>query len=83
MVVSGQLHAPAALSPGKEPLYHWIEGCVGPRAGLEAVLRLINVTLWEILYNTSRVTSFATINLYLQCNRRDCCLSLFLFFLLS
>jgi len=29
--VSGQLHAPAALPPGKEraPGTHWIGGCVG------------------------------------------------------
>jgi hypothetical protein len=34
MDVSGQLHAPAALPPGKEPLVtYWIGGWVGPRAG--------------------------------------------------
>jgi hypothetical protein len=33
--VSGQLHALAALTPGKEvPGTHWIEGWVGARAGL-------------------------------------------------
>jgi hypothetical protein len=33
--VSGQLHAPAALPPGKEPARgtHWIGGWVGPIAG--------------------------------------------------
>jgi hypothetical protein len=37
MEVSGQLHAPAALPPGKEsPGIHWIGGWVGPRAGLDA-----------------------------------------------
>jgi hypothetical protein len=33
MEVSGQLHPPAALPPGT----HWIGGCVGARAGLDAV----------------------------------------------
>jgi hypothetical protein len=35
MEVSGQLHALAALFPGKEPLYPW----VGPRAVLDAVVK--------------------------------------------
>jgi hypothetical protein len=40
MEVSGQLHSPAALLQGKEPLgTHWIEGWVSPRAGLDAVER--------------------------------------------
>jgi hypothetical protein len=34
MRVGGQLHAPAALSPGKRPSTHFIGGLVGPRAGL-------------------------------------------------
>jgi hypothetical protein len=39
MEVSGQLHAPAALTPGKESLgTHWIGGWVGPRAVLDAVV---------------------------------------------
>jgi len=38
MEVSGQLHAPAALPPEKEPPgTHWIGGWVGSRAGLGAV----------------------------------------------
>jgi len=38
MEVSDQLHAPAALPPGKEPPgTHWIGGWVGPRAVLDAV----------------------------------------------
>jgi hypothetical protein len=38
MEVSGQLNAPAALPPGKEPLgTHLIGGWVGPRAVLDAV----------------------------------------------
>jgi hypothetical protein len=35
MTVGGQLHAPAALPPGKRPGTHGIGGCVGPRAGLD------------------------------------------------
>jgi len=38
MEVSGQLHAPAALYEGKAPRNHWIEGWVGPRAGLDTVV---------------------------------------------
>jgi hypothetical protein len=39
-VVSGQLHAPAALPPGKEPLVPiWVGGWVGPRAVLDAVVK--------------------------------------------
>jgi hypothetical protein len=38
MEVSGQLHAPAALPPGKEPLVlNWIGGWVGPIVSLVAV----------------------------------------------
>jgi hypothetical protein len=38
MEVSGQLHAPAALLPGKETFgTHWIRGWVGTRASLNAV----------------------------------------------
>jgi hypothetical protein len=33
--VSGQLHAPAALTPGKSPGTHWIGGWVDHRAGLD------------------------------------------------
>jgi hypothetical protein len=40
MEVSGELHAPAALLPGKEPPNtHWIGGWVGPRAILDAVVK--------------------------------------------
>jgi hypothetical protein len=36
----GQLHAPAALPPGKEPpSTHWIWGWVGTRAGLDTKVR--------------------------------------------
>jgi hypothetical protein len=36
MEVSGQVHAPAALPPGKEPPdTHWIGGWVGPSVGLD------------------------------------------------
>jgi len=33
--MGGQRHAPAALTPGKRPGAHCIEGWVGPRAGLD------------------------------------------------
>jgi len=33
--MSGQLHAPAALLPGKISGTHWIGSWVGPSAGLE------------------------------------------------
>jgi hypothetical protein len=40
MGVSGQLHAPTALPPGKEPAgTHWIGGWVGPRAVLDVVVK--------------------------------------------
>ena len=35
MGVGGQRHAPAALSPGKRPGTHCIEGWMGPKAGLD------------------------------------------------
>jgi hypothetical protein len=35
MKVGGQLHAPAALPPGKRTGTHFIGGWVGPRAGLD------------------------------------------------
>jgi hypothetical protein len=40
MEVSGQLYAPAALPPGKDPPgTHWKGGWVGPRAVLDAVVK--------------------------------------------
>jgi hypothetical protein len=40
MEVIGQLHAPTALLPGKYPSdTYQIGGCLGPRAGLEAVMK--------------------------------------------
>jgi hypothetical protein len=39
MEVSGQLDAPAALSPGKDPCNHWIRAWVGPRAGADAMAK--------------------------------------------
>jgi hypothetical protein len=40
MEVSGQLHAPVAALPPRERAAgtDWIGGCVGPRAGLDAVM---------------------------------------------
>jgi hypothetical protein len=38
----GQIHAPAVVSPGKEPpRIHWIGGWVGPRADLDCVEKRI------------------------------------------
>jgi hypothetical protein len=54
MEFSGQLHASAALFPGKDPRTHWIEDWVGPRAGLDAVTkRNISVPLPEIELRSS------------------------------
>jgi hypothetical protein len=40
MEVSGELLAPAAFTPRKEaPGTHWIGSLVGPRAGLDAVVK--------------------------------------------
>jgi hypothetical protein len=39
MEVSGQLHASAGLLPGTASRTHWIGGWVGPRAGLDAVVK--------------------------------------------
>jgi len=40
MEVTGQLHAPATLPPGERaPLTHWIGDWMGPRAGLDAMMR--------------------------------------------
>jgi hypothetical protein len=51
MEVSGQLHAPATLLPGKEPPgTHWIGGWVGPRAGLDMVEKR-KFSIWTKLLN--------------------------------
>jgi hypothetical protein len=43
--VSGQLHAPAALLPRKEPPgTHWMGGWVGPRASLDDVEKIYDPT---------------------------------------
>jgi hypothetical protein len=43
MEVSGQLHAPTALLPGKEPpVPHWIGDCVGTRAVLDTLVTPVN-----------------------------------------
>jgi hypothetical protein len=39
MEVSGQLHAPTALTQRKAPGTHWIGGWVGPRAVLDALVK--------------------------------------------
>jgi hypothetical protein len=41
MEVSGQIHAPAALPlKEKDPGAHWIGGWVGPKAGLDSVVKV-------------------------------------------
>jgi hypothetical protein len=53
-LVSGQLHASAALPPGKQPPgTHWIGGWVGPRAGVDDMekrkfLTLPGLELWPL-----------------------------------
>jgi hypothetical protein len=42
MSVGGQLHAPAALPPGKRPGTHCIGSWVDPRAGLDGVITTTN-----------------------------------------
>jgi len=37
MEVSGQLHAPTDLTPGKDYNTHWMEGWVGPWASVDAI----------------------------------------------
>jgi hypothetical protein len=40
--VSSQIHAPAAFSPAEgAPGTYWIEGWVGPRAGLDSVTKTL------------------------------------------
>jgi hypothetical protein len=39
MEVSGQLHTLTALPPGKNPHSRFIGGYVGPRAGLDVVVK--------------------------------------------
>jgi len=39
MEVCVHLHTPAVLPPKKVPTTHWIGSWVGPRAGLDAVVR--------------------------------------------
>jgi hypothetical protein len=36
----GQLHTLASLLPGKEPGTHYVGGCMGPRAGVNAVEKI-------------------------------------------
>jgi hypothetical protein len=47
--ISGQLHVPAALTPGKEPLVPIGKECwIGPRTGLDDVLTLPGLELRSI-----------------------------------
>jgi hypothetical protein len=50
MEVNGQVHAPAALLPGKSYRYHWIRTLDGPqsRSGLGAEEKKSHCTLREL-----------------------------------
>jgi hypothetical protein len=53
---SDQLHAPAALSQGKNPGSHWIGGWVGPRDGLDVLeKRIISYPYRDIFFCLSGV----------------------------
>jgi hypothetical protein len=52
--VSGQLHVPATTPQGRVPGNHWIGGWMGPRAGLDAVLRRKILSLPGIKLRSSR-----------------------------
>jgi hypothetical protein len=47
MEVSGQLHALAALTPGRAPGTHWIGGWMGLKASLDVVGKKKN-PCWEL-----------------------------------
>jgi hypothetical protein len=55
MEVSSQLHAPAALSQGKEPRFPLEINWVGPRTGLDAVEKRKKLALPGIELDTDRV----------------------------
>jgi hypothetical protein len=62
MEVSGQLHAPAGLPPGKKAhSTYWIGGWVGTRAGLDDVEKRKFLTLpgLELQLVASRYTDYA------------------------
>jgi len=54
---SDQLHAPAALLPGKEPPHtHWVGGWVGPAVGLDAATakrKILSLPLPRIEHRSS------------------------------
>jgi len=69
MEVNGQFHAPAALPPGKVPPgTHWIGGWVGPRTGLDMVLkRKVSVTSqMDLKYETGIYYKLKTLILKLK-----------------
>ena len=58
--MSGELQAPAALSPGKDPGTHCTGGCVGPRAGLDGLEKRNSLFSTEI--RTPEVTAHSLVN---------------------
>jgi len=56
MEVSGQLHAPAAVSPGKNPGTYWVGGWVDPSAGLDVFGRTEESFAVTGLWTTYRST---------------------------
>jgi hypothetical protein len=64
--MSGQLHDPAALTPGERALdTHWLGGWMGPRAGLDDVERRKFLTLQYSNSDPSLVQPVA--NRYIDC----------------
>jgi hypothetical protein len=70
MEVSGQLHAPAALPPGKEPPgTHWIGGWVGPVIsgyGGEIMNGLVNISLQPENVKYGRVKHVIHVTLHIK-----------------
>jgi hypothetical protein len=50
MGVSGKLHAPADLPPGKNPCIKWIGGCVGP----EYNIKITNGVLHNVVHEFTK-----------------------------
>ena len=67
--VSGQLHVPAAITPGKSPCYQWMHSWVGSSTSLQTLEKItICYSCWELIHNFSVVQHLAQ-SLYQLC----CC----------